>query len=131
MNQEWCCTSTVIAQTTIVFIISTYNLLKTHILYCIKVAMTLVITFAGEVLFERKPPTSIKPEATPGERVDLRISGQPKVPHTKNENAEKAFFQFDPTSLIFSNQIDNDCRFDQQLCTDQERRRRILSCVTS
>ena len=39
-------------------------------------ALDMFVTFAGEVLFERKPPTSIKPEATPGERIDLRMSGQ-------------------------------------------------------
>ena len=55
-------------------------------------ALDKVVIFVGEVLFEWKPPTSIKPEATPGERVDLRLSGQPKVPHAQDEDAEQAHF---------------------------------------
>ena len=51
-------------------------------------ALDKVVTSAGEVLFERKPPTSIKPEATLGERIDLRISGQPEVPYTQDEKEE-------------------------------------------
>ena len=39
-------------------------------------ALDKVVTLAGEVLFEMKPLTSIKLEATPGDRIDLRISGQ-------------------------------------------------------
>ena len=37
-------------------------------------ALDKVVTFAGEVLFERKHPTSIKSEATPGDRLDMRRS---------------------------------------------------------
>ena len=44
-------------------------------------ALDKVVTFAGEVLIERKFQTSIKPEATLGERIDLRISSQPQAPH--------------------------------------------------
>ena len=54
-------------------------------------ALDKVITFACEVLFKRNRPTLTKPEATPGERIDLRISGRPKVPRTTDEKAEKAF----------------------------------------
>ena len=71
-------------------------MLKTQIWYFIKVAVTplflydnmlesaldKVVAFAGEVLFERKPSTSIKPEATLDERIDLRRSDQPEVPQT-------------------------------------------------
>ena len=42
-------------------------------------ALDTVVTLAAENLFERNPsssPTSIKPEATLGERIDFRISGQ-------------------------------------------------------
>ena len=42
MNQEWYSTSTVIVQTAIVFITSTFDLLKTQIRYFIKVAVTLL-----------------------------------------------------------------------------------------
>ena len=39
-------------------------------------ALDKVVTLAGEVVFERKAPSSIKPEAISGERIDLRILGQ-------------------------------------------------------
>ena len=39
-------------------------------------ALDKVVTFAGEVLFEKHPQTLTKPEATPGDRIDMRISGQ-------------------------------------------------------
>ena len=55
---------------------------------CWQAHWTKVVTFAGEVLFNRTPLTSIKPEATFGERIDLRISGQPEVLHTQHEKAE-------------------------------------------
>ena len=48
-------------------------------------ALDKVVTFAGEALFERKHPTSIKPEATLGERSDLRVSCQPEVPCTQKK----------------------------------------------
>ena len=51
-------------------------------------ALAKFITFAGEVLFERKPQTSVEPEATLGERIDLRISGQREIPHTEDEKAK-------------------------------------------
>ena len=74
-----------------------------------------VVTFAGEVLYERKSTTSIKPEAAPGERIDLRISSQPEVPHTEDEKAENAFriFQLDEKSLRLSKHFEADCRFAQ------------------
>ena len=76
----------------------TGDVLNTQILCFIKVAVTLFsdtilasaldnsVTFAGEVLFERKLPTSIKPEATLSERIDLRMSC-----HTKDEKSETYF----------------------------------------
>ena len=39
-------------------------------------ALDKVLTYAGEVLFERKPWTLTKPEAILGERIELPISGQ-------------------------------------------------------
>ena len=117
MNQEWYCTSTVIAKTTIVLTTSTCDLLKAHIRYFIKVAVTLlsctticrqtldkVVTFAGEVLLERKNPTSIKPDATLGERIDLRISGQPEVTNREDEKAENlSYFQLDKSKILQTN----------------------------
>ena len=66
-----------------------------------------VVTFAGEVLFERTslppPPSPLllpssspprpltKPEATPGDRIDLHISGQPEEPYRLNEKRAKVF----------------------------------------
>ena len=90
MNQERCCRSKVIAEIMIVFITSVFVVLTAQICDFIKVAVTLfilhdnmpasamgkVVTFAGEVLFERKRPTSIKPEATLAGRIGLRIPGQ-------------------------------------------------------
>ena len=71
-------------------------------------------------MFERNPPTSIKPAATPGERIDLRTTGQPEVPHAQDEKSGKTFLisSLTKTSLDFSNQIDDDCRFDQESCTE-------------
>ena len=65
-----------------------------------------VVTFAGEV-FVRKDfpllllfllpllppslPTLTKLEATPGDRIDLRISGRPEEPHSWSEKEAKVF----------------------------------------
>ena len=46
-------------------------------------ALDKVVTFAGEVLFDRKPPTST--EATLGERIDIRMSGQSEESNTLDE----------------------------------------------
>ena len=53
--------------------------------------MDKVVTFAGEVLFERKLTTITEPEATPGDRIDLRTSGQRELPHTLTEKQAKVF----------------------------------------
>ena len=53
-------------------------------------ALDKVVSFAGEVLFERKHPTLVKPEATLGERIDLRIPGQPEEPCLLNEREAKS-----------------------------------------
>ena len=54
-------------------------------------ALDKVVTFAREVIFERKPLTLTKPEATPGDRIYLPISGQPKEPHLLNDREVKSF----------------------------------------
>ena len=54
-------------------------------------ALDKVVTFAGEVLLERKTQTSITREATLGGRIDLRIKGQPEVPYTKDQKAGQPF----------------------------------------
>ena len=73
-------------------------------------ALEKIATFAGDVLFDSKPLTSIKPEATL-ERIDFRISGQPEVPHTKDEKAEKTFLisSLTKTCLRLAKQFDVDC----------------------
>ena len=43
------------------------------------------------VLFERNLPTLTKPEATLGDRIDLRISGQPEEPHPLNDREANVF----------------------------------------
>ena len=90
MNQEGYCTRTVIARTTIVCSASIYDALKLQLLCFMHSSMTLLscVTFAGEVLFFRNLPTSIKPDATLGERIDLRMSCEPDVPHTQDEKAD-------------------------------------------
>ena len=70
-------------------------------------ALDTVVTFAGEVLFDRKRPTSTKPEATPSDSVDLRISGQLDYSHT----LRLSHFQIE-ASVGFSNHADDDQRFD-------------------
>ena len=101
VNQEWYFTSKVIAQIMFVFISSIYDVLKTQMVFhqrsndaimctatCQQAHWTSFVNLAGEVLFEKKPPTSIKPEATPGKRTELRTSCQQDVPHTQDEKAE-------------------------------------------
>ena len=70
MNEEWYFTSTVTAQTTIVFITSIYDMHRTQIRYYINVAVTLfiwyenmpasardkVVTFAGDPFVRKEPP---------------------------------------------------------------------------
>ena len=109
MNQELCCTNNVIAQIMIVFVTS-LNLRRAQsanlriyqsssdaiILYDTMPASApdKVVTFAGEVVFERAfscLPTSIKPRATPGERLDLRTSSQPEEPFSRNEKEANTF----------------------------------------
>ena len=105
MNQEWYCASEAIAQIMIVFIVLIYDELKTQIWCFVNVAVTRlffydnmsasaldkVVTFADEVMFERKPPTSTKPEATLCDSIDLRISGQPEELCTLNVRQAKVF----------------------------------------
>ena len=100
MNQEWYCTSKAIAHNMIVFITSICDKLKTQvfhqnsseaiILYDNMPASALD-TFGGEVLFERHSPTSIKPEAAPRDRNDLRTSGQIEESETLNEKEAELF----------------------------------------
>ena len=68
MHQEWYCTSNAIAQIMIVFLTSIYDELKTQILYLtdtmLASALHKVVTFPGEVLFERTslpPPSRLEP----------------------------------------------------------------------
>ena len=49
-------------------------------------------SIATEVPFERKLPTLTKLEATPGDRIDLRTSGQVEESHLLNDEQAKVFF---------------------------------------
>ena len=73
-------------------------------------ALDKVVTFAGEVLFERKAPTLTKPQATPGDRIDLRMSGQPEELNPLNEKQAQIFLiaSLVKKSLEVSKQIGND-----------------------
>ena len=53
-------------------------------------ALDNVVTFAGEVLFERKSPTANMQEAIPCEQIDLRKPAKPEIPNTEDEEAEEA-----------------------------------------
>ena len=89
----------------IAFIFSIYDELKTQIEFFIKVAVTRlflhnnmsasaldkVVTFSGDVLLERKTTTLTKLEATLGDRIHLRISGQPEGHHPLNEREANIF----------------------------------------
>ena len=88
-----------------VFIVSNHDELKTQNWYCIKVAVTRLFSTTtclqthwtrslSQAIFcsNGTLPTSIKPEATAGERIDLRISGQPEELCTLNEKEAKVFF---------------------------------------
>ena len=104
MNQEWCFTSKVIAQITIVFTTSIYDELKAQIWYVINVAVTRlctttmlasaldkVVTLEVKFCSEGSHPTSIKPEATPCDRLDLRTLGHPEESCTLCEKEAKSF----------------------------------------
>ena len=54
-------------------------------------ALDSAVSLAGEVLFGRKHPTLTKPEATPGDRIDLRISGLLAELYTLNHEEAKVF----------------------------------------
>ena len=88
-------------------------------------ALDNVDTFAGEVLFERKSPTATMQEAIPCEQIDLRTPAKPEIPNAKDEKAEEALLISSLTTrLTFSKQINADCRFDQELCAAEEKKRR-------
>ena len=96
MNQEWYCTSTVIAQSMVVFYFNLRRHNANRVLHqsssdaiilhdnMSASALDKVVTFEGEVLFERKLRTLTKPEATPGHKVDLRMSRQREEPQRLN-----------------------------------------------
>ena len=81
------------------FFCTIYHELKTQIWCFITVAVTRFfyessmpasaldkeVTFAGAVSLERKRLDFEKPEATPGDRIDSRISGRPEEPYLLNE----------------------------------------------
>ena len=86
----------------IVFLISIYDVLKAQICDFIKerlrdysvrqdASKRTVATSAGEVWFVRKTLTSIKLEATLGEKIDLCISGLPEELNKLNEREAKLF----------------------------------------
>ena len=60
-------------------------------------ALDKAVTFASEVLFEGKTQTLTKPEATLGDRIDLRISGKLEERQTMNES--------DAEALLISNLV--------------------------
>ena len=61
-----------------------------------------VVTCASEDTCERKPKTSIKPEATLGERTDSRIKSQPEVLHTQDETTDTSFLISRLTKILKS-----------------------------
>ena len=84
-------------------------------------ALDKVVTFAGEVLFERFQSSRrrlLANELTCACRTNQEYHMQ-KTSKRKN------------TSYFQLKQIDDGCRFDQELCTEKDRTRRTLSCVTS
>ena len=86
--------------------------------------------FRRWIVLEMIRPTLTKPEATPGDRIDLRISGQPE--ELEREAGDiTSHAQLDETSLEVSKQIDSGQRFGQELFTEECRKRQWLSCITS
>ena len=130
----------------IVFITSIFDELKTPIYDFIKSssgativygnvpasALDNVVTFECEVLFERMRPTSIKPEPTLGDRIDLRVIMPTwRTLHSERERSKSIpHFQLDKTSLEVSKQIDDDYRIDQELRTGKYSKSLLLSCFT-
>ena len=57
-------------------------------------ALDKVVTFAGEVVFERKPPTLTKTEATLDDRLDLLKSGHSKEPYLLYERERQTSLSF-------------------------------------
>ena len=119
MNPDWCSTSKVIAEIMIVsfFRSTTSSGRKFHISSKVAVTRLFCTTTCRQTYgtrwsllqvkccskgppfpllpllsFSLLPPRPLtKPEATPGDRIDLRISGQPEEPYRLNEKRAKVF----------------------------------------
>ena len=96
-------------------------------------ALEKVVTFEGEVVFERKHPTSIKREATSGERIDLSTSGQLEVLETPNEGEEQHLLLSSLSKQVLNSPGKSTFffyQFDQEPRTGQDRQSRTPPCVT-
>ena len=131
MNREWYCTSTVIAQTTIVFSTSTYDMLKTKIWYIIKIAVMLL--FCTTVCQQAHWTTLSLLQAKSCSRGNFQqqtcrrrllatrstyvylVNQKYVKQRTRKRGKLISYFQLDKTSLKFFKDIDVDCRFDQEL----------------
>ena len=96
-------------------------------------ALDKMVTFAGAVLFERKPPTSIKPEATPGDRIHFSISGQPEELHALNEKQAQIFLISSLMKQVLKspNTSTNIHEVIKNYAQKDATNSRLLSCITS
>ena len=130
MNQEWYCTTTVIAHSTIVFMTSTLDSLKTQIWYFMTLSSRATICqqahwtrLSGEVLFEGKPRLQSSRRRILA--TELACSYQANL---KNRISHS---HFDETSLEVSTQNDHDYRFVQELFAKCRHTVDYHVCITS
>ena len=79
----------------------------------------LLVTFAGDVLFERNSPTANMQEATLCEQIDLRVFGKPAQKLKTRKRKNVSHFQLDKTILKFPKHTNADCRYDQSSAQQQ------------
>ena len=87
------------------------------------IALDMVVSFAGDVSFERKLPTLTKLEETPGDRIDLRISGQPEEPYQLNDKQARAFLTSSLIKQVFKSP-NKSTRINDVVKSDSQKRQK-------
>ena len=144
MNQEWYCTGKAVAQSVTVFnprrarrdanLVFNRRSRKAIILHdnTLVGAVDQVVTFAGGVLFGRKP--RLRPNRRRLMATKLTCASQANLTNFIQWTSDKqtySHFQFDEASLEVCKQVNDDQRFDQESFTEERRKRRLLPCTTS
>ena len=141
MNQEWYCTGKAVAQSVTVFkprrargdanLVFNRRSRKAIILHdsTLVGAVDQVVTFAGGVLFGRKP--RLRPNRRRLVATKLTCASQANLTNFIQTSKRIPNFQYDEARLEVCKQINDDQRFDQESFTEERRKRRLLPCTTS